>query len=576
MTTKKLLKWLSEYWIRHKYRMIFIVLLGIISAYLQAAIPFYIRRIINGFETNQTKQYILFNAFLILALGFIHFIVNLLAQRNRAYMNYRIEYEIRKKTFTHILKLDEFFFYKFSVGDVITRLIDDISEKIAWFSCSGVFRFIQAAFTLIAIISVMFYINPLLTVIALSPMPFMVIFIIKMGHILTKRYDELQKSISQVYDFLETSFSGIKPIKANLKEKKFNFKFSSIALNQMEMAINSEKLQILLHYIFFFSATFGIFLVYLFGGFFTVKGNMNIGDLVAFQVYVFMIIWPFSDVSQFFITSKRAAASAKRVDEILKFVPSIKVEKPFYQIHDIEFIRLEDVSLYINERKILDNISIQVKKSQRIAIVGKVGSSKSTLLKLIARLIPFNNGIFYVNGIEISNIPLDIYYSKIGYVPQEHQLISDTILNNITMFGDYSSKDIDEIIKMVDLGKDIETMPNGLKTHVGSCGSMLSGGQRQRIALARALLKKPKVLILDDATNQVDVRTERKIWQEINKMNAIVIFTTHRTSLLEMADNIYVIEKGRIVEVGDHSYLINSGKIYKKIYTEYRQKGRSG
>ncbi|MGC8867710.1 MAG: ABC transporter transmembrane domain-containing protein, partial [Elusimicrobiales bacterium] len=151
MSIRRLLKWLSEYWFKHRYRMLFIVILGIISAYIQAAMPFYIKKIINGFEFSMTRDYVIKNVFVLLILGFASFIINLFAQRNRAYMNYRIEYEIRKKTFLHILKLDEFFFYRFSQGDIITRLIDDISEKIAWFSCSGVFRFVQAVFTLIAV-----------------------------------------------------------------------------------------------------------------------------------------------------------------------------------------------------------------------------------------------------------------------------------------------------------------------------------------------------------------------------------------------------------------------------------------
>lgn len=572
MTTKRLLKWLAEYWQRHIYRMVLIVLLGVVSASLQAAIPFYIRKIINGFESHQSKEYILLNASLIVGLGFFHFMVNLLAQRNRAYMNYRIEYEIRRKTFSHILKLDEFFFYRFSRGDIITRLIDDISEKIAWFSCSGVFRFVQAIFTLLAVISVMIHINPLLTFIALSPMIFMVIAMIKLGHILIRRYDELQRSISKVYDFLETSFDGIKAIKANLKEKKFNLKFSLISLDQMEKAIKSEKLQILYHYLFFSTASIGIFLVYLFGGFLTIKGIIRIGDLVAFQVYVFMMIWPFSDVSQFFITSKRAAASAKRVDEILKTSPAITVEQPFYKLNDIETIHLENLSFYIEEKKILDNISLDIKRSQKVAIVGRVGSSKSTLLKVIARIVPFNEGVFKINGIDVRHIPLNIYYSYIGYLPQEHQLMSDTIFNNITLFKEYSLAEVERVLRIVELEKDIAIMPHGLNTHIGTRGVTLSGGQRQRIALAQVLIKRPKFLILDDATNQVDVKTEKKIWSEIEKISATVVFTTHRASILERADKIYVIENGRIVEEGSHSYLINSGKLYKKLYAEYKEK----
>ncbi|MCX7698348.1 MAG: ABC transporter ATP-binding protein/permease [Candidatus Goldbacteria bacterium] len=547
-----------------------IVSLGIISAYLQASIPFYIRKIINSLNNNQNKEYILLNAFLIFGLGFFHFIVNLFAQRNRAYMNYRIEYEIRNKTFVQILNLDEYFFYKFTNGDIIARLIDDISEKIAWFSCSGVFRCVQAVFTLTAVISVMVYINPLLTAIALFPMPFMVLVIIKLGNSLSKKYDELQKSISNVYDFLEVSFAGIKPIKANLKEKNFSIKFSEVTHNQLEKSIDSERLQVFIHYIFFFSATFGIFLVYLYGGYSALKGKITIGDLVAFQVYVFMIIWPFSDISQFFISAKKASTSVKRVDEIIKFNPSFIDKDSFIKIENIEMIKIEKLDLCIGSKKILDKVHLTAKKNQKIAIVGMIGSSKSTFLKVISRLIPYDCGLFEINGIDVNGISINSYYSNVGYVSQESQIISDTILNNITMYKNYPWEEVEDVIKRVQLDKDIYTMPEGVKTKIGSHGFSLSGGQRQRIALARALIKKPKLLVLDDATNQIDVKTEKKIWNEIEKLDIIIIFVTHRKYLLENADFIYVMDKGRIVEFGSHLSLINSNTLYKKIYMEYK------
>lgn len=572
MSLKSLLKWLSEYWLRHKYRMLLIVILGLSSAFLQATIPFYIRRVINAFEFNQTKSYIVSNSLIILGLGFLSFLVNLFAQRNRAYMNYRIEYEIRKKTISHLLKLDEFFFYKFTHGDILTRLVDDISEKISWFSCSGVFRFVQAIFTIIAIIATMLYINPLLTAFALFPMPFMVIAITKLGDTFSKRYDELQKSISKVYDFIEISFSSIKSIKANLKEKRFSNKFSEIALQQMEKAISVEKLNVLSHYIFFFSATVGIFLVYLIGGIYYKKGFITIGDLVSFQVYVFMMIWPFSDISQFFISAKRAQTSAKRVDDILKFTPVIKSEQNSQKIQHIDSIILKGLSFSINDKEILKDIDFELKRNEKVAIVGMVGSGKSTFLKILARIIPYTEGNFLVNNIDIFRIDLNSYYSLIGYVPQEVQIISDTVFNNITMYHEFDMKSVERVVSISQIQKDILFMKDGLKTKIGFRGSTISGGQKQRIAIARALIKNPRLLILDDATNQIDVDTEKKIWEEISKLNITLVFSTHRTNLLEDADRIYVFDKGQIVERGTHNELISIDSLYRKIYSEFKER----
>ncbi|MGC8867988.1 MAG: ABC transporter ATP-binding protein, partial [Elusimicrobiales bacterium] len=360
--------------------------------------------------------------------------------------------------------------------------------------------------------------------VALSPMPIMVFVITKLGHKLTKRYDELQKSISQVYEYLETSFGGIKLIRANMKEKMFSKKFEEITNKQMEKSINAERLQALAYYIFFFSSTLGVFLVYVFGGIEVINGKMTVGDLVSFQVYVFMIIWPFSDVSQFFISSKRAGASAQRVNEILIFKPSLTVKHPTKKIEEFEYLRIENLKFSIGEKRIIDGVRIEVRRGEKIAIVGKVGSSKSTLLKIIARLIPYDEGIFEINGYDVCFYDINSYYSIIGYVPQESLILSDTIYNNITMYHNYSQEDVKRVVEVVGLDKDLLSMKKDIYTITGTKGWMLSGGQKQRIALARAILKKPKLLILDDATNQIDVKTENQIWDELEKNESYSYF----------------------------------------------------
>ncbi|MBP7796702.1 MAG: ABC transporter ATP-binding protein [Elusimicrobiales bacterium] len=569
---KYLIKWLFPYWKKHKYRMLLIITLGIISAALQALIPLYIKQIINGFEKNLTVAYIEKNVLIMLGLGVISFVVNVFAQRNRAYMNYRTEYEIREKLFNHILNLDEYLFLKYSVGEVLTRLVDDISEKIAWFSCSGVFRFVQSFFTLIAIISVMLYLNVELTIICLIPMPFMVYGVVKMGKVLTRKYDDLQKAISNVYDYIETSFSGVKVIKANLREKSFASKFSSITSNQMDKAVEAEKKQIFINYIFFGTAFFVVFIVYLVGGSLVIENKLTVGALVSFQIYASMLIWPFGDVSQFFISSNRARVSAKRVDEILNFKSSLLFEKKSVELKRIERVELKNISFSIGDKKLLENINIDIKTGQKIAVVGRIGSSKTMLLKIISRILQYSSGHFYVNGIDVKDFEPKIYQSRLSYVSQEAAILSDTVLNNITMYKNYSEKDLKNAIEISQLERDISLMPHGLNTVVGNKGVTLSGGQKQRISLARALIKSPDILVMDDATNQMDAETEHKFWSKFLKCfnNTMVIFVTHRTSTIERSDEVFVMDAGRIVERGNHKDLISKDSLYKKIYTKYK------
>ncbi len=564
-------KWLLPYWKKYKYRLLFIVILGIISATLQAFIPFYIKKIINGFEKNLTIDYLKLNVGIMLILGILHFIVNLYAQRNRAYMNYKTEYEVRNRLFSHILSLDESLFLKYSVGEVLTRLVDDISEKIAWFSCSGIFRFIQAIFTLIALLFIMFYINWKLTLIALIPFPFMVIFITKMRNILIKNYEDLQKSITDIYDYLETSFNGIRIIKANLREMDFGERFNLLQDVQREKAIKVGLKEMIVHMFFFFTAFVSIFMIYLFGGIVSIKGALTVGDIVSFQVYAFMLIWPCSDISQFFVSLNRASVSMKRVDEILNFKPKIKYLSGKKLIGEINELSLKDIYLSIDGKVILKNINLKVSKGEKICVVGKIGSGKTVLLKVIARILPYEKGEFLVSGIDINEIDLKDYQNKIAYVSQEPMIMSDSILNNITMYKNYAKTEIEEVIKVAQLEEDILRMPQGINTIVGNKGSQLSGGQKQRLAIARALLKKPQLLIMDDATNQMDAKTEAKFWEDFYKFNdnIAVILVTHRVSTIEKFGKVIVLSSGEIVEKGTHQTLISQDTLYKKIYKRY-------
>jgi ATP-binding cassette subfamily B protein len=577
---KYVIKWFIPYWKKHKLRLFVIVFLGLCVSFLSALSPYYIKKIINGFEKNLSRDYLVRNVWIIFSISIIHYILNVVATVERAYMNYRIEYEVRKKLFSHILSLDEYIFTKYSQGDILTRLVDDISEKIAWFSCSGVFRFIQAVFTIIAVLFFMFYTNFKLAVVSILPLPLLLYITTHFRSIISKKFELLQKSISEIYDFLEVSLSGIRVIKANSKEKNFVKKFDELNLIQMEKSIDAEKKQVLMRYLFFATGTLSVIMVYFFGGISAISGgDITIGDIVSFQVYTFMLIFPVSDVSQFFVSGQRAKTSIKRIDEIFNFKPSLILpNKPLKLSNSIEKIVLKDLSLKINENYVLKKINLEIERGKKIAVVGKIGSSKTILLKTISRLIEFSDGIFTVNSIDVRNIDLDDYYSKIVYISQEPYIISDTILNNITLYKSYEKSEISKVIKICQLEKDISTMPKGLDTIIGNKGMSISGGQRQRISLARSLLKRPEIIIMDDSTNQMDLNTEKNFWDLFFKefKDITLIYVTHRIRSIEKSDFVVVMDRGEIVEMGRHVDLIDRNELYVKIYHQFRMEEDNG
>ncbi|PIS46890.1 MAG: hypothetical protein COT17_06260 [Elusimicrobia bacterium CG08_land_8_20_14_0_20_51_18] len=565
------LKWLSPYWRDHKYRMITIVVLGLVSASLNAINPLFIKNIINGLEKSLGVPYIKTNVLYIVVLGLLSYVVNLFAQRNRAYMNARIEFEIRQKLFSHILTLDHSLYYNHTIGDLLTRLIDDISEKISWFACSGVFRFIQSFFTITAVISAMLYVSPLLTLWALVPVPLILFFSIKTGKKLEVEYENLQKSISEIYDFLETAFSGIRVIKANSKEKSQEDYFKSRTERQRALEVRTARLQIVFSYFFHYSVFFSIFLVYMAGGMMVINGDINIGDLIAFQMFSDMIIHPLMDISQFFISGNRAGASIKRINEILLIRPKLVLDKNPEPAPKITGISFKGVSLHVDKlsKCILENITFSAGLTGRTAVVGKIGSGKSTLLKLIIRLIEYSQGEILINGAPLRKIDPFGLREKISYVSQEASIFSQSILDNITLNREgVSDAQMRKVLAVSQLETDLARFPKGLNTEVGNRGFSISGGQKQRICIARALLKDPDFILIDDATNAMDAQTEENFWNDFNShypaTGAIIV--THRTKTIEKSANILVLDNGKIVEAGPHSALIQGNTLYKKIY----------
>ncbi len=572
------LKWLFPYWRRHKRRMLVIVALGLASAALNAVYPYLIKRIINGLGQDITREYLRRNILLILGTGAGAALVGVAAQRNRAWMNMRLEWEFRREVFGHIIGLDRQFFHKYTTGDLVTRLIDDISQKISWFSCSGVFRFIQSAFTLLAAVTMMVLLNRWLAFWVLLPAPFILVASVRTGKKLHARYDALQKTITLIYDFLETCFTGIKLIKANAKEDAQRSFFSARADAQMAAETASARMDITFSYFFQYASFASVAMLYLAGGFMIMKGRATLGDLIAFYFYSGMIMMPLMDISQFFIAGNRAGASIKRVDELLQARSAIRrPQNPLELPGPIERIEVLDVSARggKDDVQFLHKITFEVRRGQLAAVVGKMGSGKTSLLSLLTRLGEFSSGEILINGSDIRRFAPETLRARTGLVTQSPFILTDTILNNITLGrGNIAEADIERALKVSQLGQDIARLPKGLGTFVGTRGFALSGGQQQRLAIARAVLTMPDLLLFDDATSAMDAQTEENFWRSLREELplAICIIVTHRAKTIERADIILTLDEGRLSQKGTHRELMSAGGLYRQIYE--RQKLR--
>jgi len=567
------LKWLYPYWRRHAVRMAVIVALGMASAALQAYNPVLIKNIVNGLSSSLTPEYLRHNVLLILAVGLGMFITNAAAMRNRAIMNMKLEWEIRRDVFDHVITMDRNFFHKFTTGDLVTRMADDISEKISWFACSGVFRFIQAVFTLAAAVGMMLYINPLFALCVLLPLPFVLVLSIKTGRLLSGKYKELQEAITELFDFLETCFTGVRVIKANAKEESQLAFFEAKTAAQREAEVSVAKLQIIFSYFWHEAGFVSTALLFAAGGLLVINGRATLGELIAFQFYANMVVGPLMDISQFVVTGNRAGVSIKRVNELLTARSSLKLgtgdKTTPDHITELEF-RGAGLKNPKGDAMLVHGVSFKAARGQRVAVVGKIGSGKSTLLSLALRLSEHDEGAMLVNGCDVREWNLRLFRERVGYTSQEAAIFSGTLRENILMDRKFGVTDamLQKALETAQLARELDKFPKGLDTVVGTRGFALSGGQKQRVAIARALLTSPDVLLLDDATSAMDAQTEDHFWKAFRKEHpdALCLAVTHRARTIETSDLILVLDEGRLAEQGGHAELMARGGLYKQIY----------
>jgi ATP-binding cassette subfamily B protein len=587
------IKWFWRYYKKYPYVLAVLILLTPVQRALQVTIPRLIEFSVDLIKTGNVpdNRYAAWLAdfgrglglslpatfaFSLIALGLVSTVLYSFVQAHRAWMNFKLEWLFRQDAFGRVLGKGPDFFNRFRVGDLVTRMTDDVADKLSWFACSGIFRFYEALLMVAFTIAMMASINPWLTLWSAAPLPFLIIIFFKSATLLDKRYDHLQTRISRFNDLMEACFSGIRVVKAYVKEGDQRKRFSEAIGDRRNAEISAIRATTVVDSLYMYIWQFGIIIVLLAGGFMVMKASLSAGELMAFIYYVVYLTFNMFDIGQFLVKSRQSAVSINRLMEMENVAPMVIDNGTIEADEEIRgHLVFSDVSFETAEspRRIIDGVSLEVLPGQKVAVVGKVGSGKSWLVNMVPRLVDPTAGTIYLDGHDIRQYRLESLRRRIGYVPQEPSLFSDTIRNNIVFGRDWIGEDdVRWAIEVAQFSPDVDGFARGLDTQIGTRGMSISGGQKQRLGLARALAGKPRILILDDCTSALDAQTEAALWRNLEKAipGMTVILITHRTDTLEGADRIYVVENGAIIESGRHNELIASGGAYARLYRRYQ------
>lgn len=536
------------------------------------------------FEGTQTQQSyykiftksIVYYGIIIVIMAIVRGIFMFLMRQTIIVMSRHIEFDQKNEIYAHYQTLPLQFYRQNNTGDLMARISEDVSKVRMYFGPAIMYGLNMITMSVICI-SFMFSIHPKLTLWALFPLPILSLTIYYVNGIIEKRSSAIQKSLSQISTFVQEAFSGIRVIKAYSKENDSEKRFAVEANNYYNKNMDLVKVSAVFAPSVMALVGLSILLVIYIGGNEVIKGNITAGNIIEFIMYITMLTWPFTSLGWVSSIVQRAEASQKRINEFLQTTTNItSIDNLVANINGK--IRFENVQLLYKESGIvaLENLNFEIQKNTSVAILGSTGAGKSTLANLVCRLYDPTIGNIFIDDINIKSYQIDSLRSQIGYVPQDVFLFSDTIKNNISFGANFSESEVILASQKADLHQNIVDFKDGYQTMMGERGITLSGGQKQRLSIARAIIRNPKILILDDCLSAVDTHTENTILGNLKHImaNKTTIIISHRVSSAKLADRILVLENGQIAEQGSHQELLQLQGLYAQMYAKQSEKNQ--
>jgi ATP-binding cassette subfamily B protein len=563
---------LKKYFARYKKKLflgfIFILLSNAGSVY----VPLLLKDSINALQENINEAELLSYGLMIVGASLFAGFFRFLIRETIIVVSREIEFDLRKDFWAHIQKLPLRYFQNTSTGNIMAHATNDINA-VRMFLGPAVMYSTDTFVRLVIVLTIMILLNVELTIYSLLPLPFLSIVVFILGKKIHQKFTLIQEKFSELTTIVQENFSGIRVIKAYVREESEKEKYAENSKDYLNKKMSLVRVQALIMPILFLITGVSIIIVIWVGGIKVIDGEMNLGEMTAFIVYLGILIWPMIAVGWVINIVQQAEASMKRVNNI--FAQPYEIEDTVnsdYAISSLKGnIEFKNVSFRYSEHhpEIIKNINLDIPSGSSLAIMGYTGTGKTSLINLIPRLYDCTEGEVLIDGNNVKTIPLETLRTNIGMVQQEPFLFSDSVINNIS----YGLKEIDEkcVKKVSDIANfdnDVDQFPNKYETIVGERGITFSGGQKQRCSLARALAIDPQILILDDSFSAIDTHTEEEILKNLKDFlkGKTSIIISHRISTVKDADNIIVLDEGKIAEEGKHDKLIALDGIYADLY----------
>tara|TARA_S200000501_G_scaffold105679_1_gene99066 strand:- start:2353 stop:3861 length:1509 start_codon:yes stop_codon:yes gene_type:complete len=489
-----------------------------------------------------------------------------------------IEYDLKNEIFFHYQTLPMQFYKENNTGDLMNRISEDVS-RVRMYVGPALMYGMNVTILMLTIIPFMFYINTKLAFYSILPLPMLVVAIYYVQNIINRRSEEIQKSLSDLSTYVQETFSGIRLIKSFVREDNFSSVFSEKSIEYKDKSLRLQFVLSLFFPIIMTLIGLSIIITVYIGAVEVFNKNISIGNIAEFLIYVYLLTWPVTALGWITSIVQRASASQKRINQFLKEENNI-ITTENKSIDVKGKVEFKNVSFKYPDTNIngLKKVSFNINPGDSLGVIGTTGSGKSTLANSLMRLFDIDHGSILIDDHKIQDLNVVEFRRQVGYVPQDVFLFSDSIENNI-LFGtrEKGIEDVEEAAENADLTRNIKSFPEKYKTKIGERGITLSGGQKQRISIARAIIKKPKILILDDCLSAVDTKTENKILENLKKImvDKTTIIISHRISSVKLAKKILVMDDGKVIEDGTHNELLRKKGNYYRIYRNQIEEGKT-